>query len=73
MADSKPSTIAIPLELPPDETTALAQLVKRVDYETVTRFANPRVTYGGRMENYVMWCGLTILRAALAEAGFAPR
>jgi hypothetical protein len=73
MAGSKPSTIAIPLHMPADEALALAQFVKRVDYETVNRFANPCATYGGRSEGDVIWCAVNILQRGLAEAGFAPR
>jgi hypothetical protein len=68
------TTIPIPLRLPADEATALAQFVKRVDYETVNRFASPSAIYGaGRAECDVMWCSVNMLRDGLAEAGFAPR
>ena len=74
MADSKPSTIAIPLHMPADEALALAQLVKRVDYETVNRFASPCATYGaGRSEGDVMWSAVCLLQRQLGDAGFAPR
>ncbi len=74
MADSKPSTIAIPLRLPSDEALALTQFVKRVDYDSVNRFASPCATYGaGWTEGDTMWCGVNMLRTALADAGFAPR
>jgi hypothetical protein len=73
MADSKPSTITIPLDLPPDEAAALSQLVKRIDYETCARFASPTTTYNGRSEGDVMWCAVCFLQRQLAEAGFAPR
>ncbi len=71
MAD--PDATMIPLELPREEAAAFSQFVKRIDYETVGRFAAAAVTYGGRAEHYVMWCALTTLRHQLAEAGFAPR
>ena len=74
MADSKPSTIAIPLHMPADEALALAQFVKRVDYETVNRFASPCATYGaGCSEGDVMWSAVYLLQRQLADAGFAPR
>ena len=65
--------ITIPLELPRSEAAAFSQFCKRVDYDTVGRFAALTVTYDGRAEHYVMWCALTTLRHQLAEAGFAPR
>ena len=74
MADSKPSTITIPIDFPSsDEAAALAQFVKRLDYETVNRFASPCITYGGRSEGDVMWSAICLLQGHLAEAGFAPR
>src|SRR6266446_3299983 len=67
MANQQP-TIPIPLSLPRDEATALAQFVKRVGYEDVNHFASPCVTYGDacRSETDVMWCSVNMLRAALA-------
>ena len=67
------SEISFCLRMSADEAMALAHLVKRLDYETVTRFANPYATYHGRMENYVMWCAVHALGRALVEAGFAPK
>jgi hypothetical protein len=73
MANCKLSTIAIPLNLPSDEALALAQFCKRLDYDSVNRFASPCTTYGaGRTEGDTMWCSVNMLRAALADAGFAP-
>jgi hypothetical protein len=64
----------IALRLPDDEAVALAQFVKRVDYETVNRFASPRATYGNsRTEADTMWCAVCLLQRQLGEAGFAPR
>ena len=64
----------IALRLPDDEAVALAQFVKRVDYETVNRFASPCATYGnGRTEADTMWCAVCLLQRQLGEAGFAPR
>ena len=64
----------IALRLPDDEAAALAQFVKRVDYETVNRFASPCTMYGnGRTEADTMWCAVCLLQRQLGEAGFAPR
>jgi hypothetical protein len=63
----------IPLELPRSEAAAFSQFLKRIDYNTVGRFASVDVTYDGRAEHYVMWCALTTLRHQLAEVGFDPR
>jgi hypothetical protein len=71
MAD--PDAITIPLELPRDEAAALAQLVKRIDYETCARFASTTTTYGLRSEGDTMWSAVCMLQRQLGEAGFAPR
>jgi len=64
----------ISLQLPSsDEAVALAQLVKRIDFETVNRFASPSITYGGRPEGDVMWSAICALQREFAEAGFDPR
>ncbi len=63
----------IHLDLPHDEAAALAQLVKRIDYETCKRFASPTTTYNGRAEGDTMWSAVCLLQRQLAEAGFAPR
>lgn len=67
--------ITIPLELPPDEAAALAQLVKRIGYNDCAKFANKRMVYGlqARSEADVMWSAICMLQRELAEAGFAPR
>jgi hypothetical protein len=65
--------ITIPLVLPFDEAGALAQFVKRVDYETCNRFASKNVWYSGRAEGDVMWSAVCRLQRQLADAGFAPR
>jgi hypothetical protein len=70
---AEPETITIPLRLPFDETAALSQLVKRVDYSTCNRFASVTTTYSGRSEGDVMWSAVCMLQRQLAEAGFAPR
>jgi hypothetical protein len=61
------------LELPHSEAAAFSQFLKRVDYDTVGRFAAVAVTYDGRAEHYVIWCAIAMLRHQLAEAGFNPR
>jgi hypothetical protein len=71
MAD--PDAITIPLELPRDEAAALAQFVKRVDYDTCIRFASVTTTYNGRAEGDVMLSAVCMLQRQLGEAGFAPR
>jgi hypothetical protein len=60
----------IVLELPADEATALAQLVKRLGYDDAKRLSSP---YDGGEERDAMLSGINKLRRALAEAGFAPR
>jgi hypothetical protein len=65
--------ITIPLELPRDEAAALSQLVKRIDYDTCSRFASVSTTYSGRWERDVMWSAVCMLQRQLGEAGFAPR
>jgi len=59
--------------MPADEAMALAQFCKRVDSETVRRFAAPCTSYGSRPEADVMWSGVLSLKGALARAGYAPR
>jgi hypothetical protein len=71
MADFK--TIPIPLHLPRDEAQALAQFVKRVDFNTVAAFSAPCVTYDAMPESDVIWSAIRSVRTALAIAGFAPR
>ena len=65
--------ITIPLRLPSDEAMALAQLAKRVGYDDCVRLSSRFDRYSGRAECDVMWSAVNLLRAALAEAGFAPR
>jgi len=52
---------------------ALAQLAKRVGYDDCVRLSSQFERYNGRAECDVMWSALNLLRAALAEVGFAPR
>jgi hypothetical protein len=74
MANSKPSTITIPIDLPRDEAEAFAELLKRTSYDDCLRRSNRRKTYpDGRLEIDVMWSGLRLVESQFAEAGFAPR
>jgi hypothetical protein len=67
-------TITIPIDFPSrNEAAALAQLVKRLGFEDVSRFASPCWTYGARSEGEVMWSAVCTVQRQLAEAGFAPR
>jgi hypothetical protein len=68
-----PKTIAIPLFLPPVQALALAQFTKRIDYETVVRFAAVSVVCDGQSESDLVWLALIALRQALWACGFAPR
>jgi hypothetical protein len=65
--------ITIPFDLPRDEWSAIAQFLKRIDYETCVRFASRFEHYGGRAECDVMWSAVCGLQRQLAEAGFSPR
>jgi hypothetical protein len=58
------------VDLPSDEATALAQLVKRLGYDDAERLSS---RYDGGEERDAMLSGINKLRRALAEAGFAPR
>jgi hypothetical protein len=60
----------VTVELPADEATALAQLVKRLGYDDAERLSS---RYDGGEERDAMLSGVDKLRRALAEAGFAPR
>lgn len=64
----------IPLELPEDEATALAQLVKRIGYDHLGRLSRRSPPYpDGRCEQDVMWAAVQLLQRQLAIAGFDPR
>jgi hypothetical protein len=66
-------TTVIPLTLPSLQAMALAQFVKRVDFETITRFAAVTVVCDdGKSEADLIWLALIALRAALAEASARP-
>ena len=67
MSNSK--TTAIPLVLPSLQALALAQFVKRVDFETIARFSAVTVACDdGKSEADLIWLSLIALRSALAEA-----
>ena len=66
--------LPIPLDLPRDEATAFAELLKRTSYDDCLRRANRNKRYSdGREEADVMWSGLRLVETQFAEAGFAPR
>jgi hypothetical protein len=70
MAESTPTTIPIPLSLPPCEARALAQLVKRLDRADCERLSS---RYDGGEERDAMIAGVDKLQRALADVGFKPR
>lgn len=66
--------ITIPLDLPRDEATAFAELLKRTSYDDCLRRSNRNKRYSdSREEVDVMWAGLRLVEMQFAEAGFAPR
>lgn len=66
---SNAKTTVIPLALPPLQAAALAQFVKRVDFETVARFAPVTVACDdGKSEADLVWLGLIALRGVLADS-----
>ena len=66
-------TTVIPLTLPSLQALALTQFVKRVDFETVARFAAVTVCCNdGKSEADLIWLALIALRGALAEASARP-
>jgi hypothetical protein len=71
---ANPEVITIPLDLPRDEATAFAELLKRTSYDDCLRRSNRLKRYSdGREEVDVMWSGLRLVETQFAEAGFAPR
>jgi hypothetical protein len=69
--ESDAEAAAIPLALPPLQAIALAQFVKRVDFETIARFAPITVACeDGKSEADLVWLALTELRRALADKLF---
>jgi hypothetical protein len=66
--------ITIPIDLPRDEASAFAELLKRTSYEDCLRRSNRLKRYtDGREEADVMWSALRLVEGQFAEAGFAPR
>jgi hypothetical protein len=65
--------ITFQISMPEAELMALAQLVKRIDYDTCNRFASVCYIYGARSEADVMWAAICLFQRELARAGFAPR
>jgi hypothetical protein len=66
--------ITIPLDLPHDEASAFAEMLKRTSYDDCVRRSNRNKRYSdGREEADVMWSGLRMVESQFAEAGFAPR
>ena len=71
---AKPEGITIPIDLPRDEATAFAELLKRTSYEDCLRRSNRLKRYGdGREEADVMWSALRLVETQFSDAGFAPR
>jgi hypothetical protein len=71
---ANPEVITIPIDLPRDEATAFAELLKRMSYDDCLRRANRNKRYSdGREEADVMWSGLRHVENQFGEAGFAPR
>jgi hypothetical protein len=67
--ESDAETAAIPLALPPLQAIALAHFIKRMDFETVVRFAPVTVACNdGKSEADLVWLALIEVRRALAEA-----
>ncbi len=66
--------ITIPIDMPRDEATAFAELLKRTSYDDCLRRSNRNKRYpDGRAEADVMWAGLRLVETQFNEAGFAPR
>lgn len=61
------------IELSESEAMALAQMCKRMCWEDIDKLSSRFTKYDGRLERDVMLDGVSTLRRALAEAGFAPR
>jgi hypothetical protein len=71
---ANPETITIPIDLPRDEATAFAELLKRTSYDDCLRRSNRnKRNSDGREEADVMWSGLRLVEQQFGEAGFNPR
>ena len=70
---SNADTTEVPLALPSLNALALAHFVKRVDFETVARFASITIVSDGKSEADLIWQALIRLRIALAEADAGPQ
>jgi hypothetical protein len=62
--------IEIPLILPDAEAWALAQFVKRTNFDDCQRLAD---RHDGGAEAEQMWAAIQKLQQALSESGFSPR
>jgi hypothetical protein len=71
MAMADQDAITIPLALPRDEAAALAQFVKRVDYDTCAQFSSRFDHYSGRAEGDVIWSARHMLRRRSTSALYA--
>ena len=60
-------TVKVKFELGDDEAWAMAQFVKRLCWDDVRRCAVDE------QETRTMICALALVRAGLADAGYAPR
>ena len=66
--------ITIPINMPREEPTAFAELLKRTSYDDCLRRSNRLKRYSdGREEVDVMWAGLRLVESQFADAGFSPR
>jgi hypothetical protein len=65
--------VTIPLNLPTDEASAFAELLRRTSYEDCVRRANRRKRYHDREEADVMWAGLRLVETQFGEHGFPQR
>jgi hypothetical protein len=65
--------LAITFNISVIEATALAEFLKRLDYEDCARFAAPFVSYDGLSEADTIWAAVLTLQRGLGEAGYIPR
>ena len=74
MADSEPTIVTIPLNLPHDEAHAFSNMLKRFHYSDAERFSSKTWKYpDNRAEADVMWSAVRTVERQFNEAGFAPR